>query len=91
MKRRVLIPLAAAVLAAGCATIPSGPNVMTYPGPGKSFDQFQADQASCRQYASAAIGGSDPAQNAANSAVGMERFAFATMVEQTSAALAQFV
>ena len=34
----------------------------------RTSTQFQADQMSCQQYASAAIGGSDAAQNAANSA-----------------------
>ena len=69
-QRIALIPLAAALVIAGCATVPSGPNVMVMPGPQKSFDQFQADESSCRQYASAAIGGGDAAQNAQNSAAG---------------------
>ena len=53
---------------AGCATVPTGPNVMVMPGPQKTFDQFQADQASCQQYASASIGGSSAAANAQTSA-----------------------
>ena len=52
----------------GCATVPSGPRVMAMPGPNKSFEQFQADQASCQQYASAAIGGGSAAENAQLSA-----------------------
>ena len=40
----------------GCATIPSGPSVMVLPGSGKSFEQFQADDATCRQWASQQIG-----------------------------------
>ena len=67
--RLVAIPLAAMTLVAGCATMPSGPNVMVLPGPQKNFDQFQADQVSCQQYAQASIGGATAAQNAANSAV----------------------
>src|SRR5437773_1094743 len=35
-----------------CATVPLGPSVMVLPGTGKSFDQFQADDAGCRQWAS---------------------------------------
>ena len=68
--RLALIPLAAALVLAGCATVPSGPTVMTLPGPGKSFEQFQADQASCQQYAYTAIGGTSAADNAANAAAG---------------------
>ena len=58
------------MLVAGCATVPTGPNVMVLPGPQKSFEQFQADQMSCQQYAQASIGGASAQQNAANSAVG---------------------
>ncbi len=39
------------VLLAGCATIPTGPSVMVLPGSGKAFEQFQADDALCRQWA----------------------------------------
>jgi len=34
-----------------CATVPTGPSVMVLPGSGKSFEQFQADDAMCRQWA----------------------------------------
>jgi hypothetical protein len=34
-----------------CATVPTGPSVMVLPGTGKSFEQFQADDATCRQWA----------------------------------------
>jgi hypothetical protein len=40
-----------AVLLAGCASIPSGPSVMVLPGTGKNFEQFQADDGVCRQWA----------------------------------------
>ena len=71
MSRRLAgIAAAAAVVLAGCATVPTGPTVMVLPGPQKNFEQFQADQVSCQQYATASIGGSDAAQNAANSAAG---------------------
>ena len=36
---------------AACTTIPTGPSRMALPGTGKSFDQFRADDAACRQYA----------------------------------------
>ena len=43
-------------LLSGCATIPQGPSVMVLPGSGKSFEQFQADDAVCRQWASQQVG-----------------------------------
>ena len=64
----LLAPLAAVVLLAGCVTVPTGPAVTVLPGTYKSFDQFQADDGSCRQYANAMIGGPNagqPAQDAA--------------------------
>src|SRR3989442_8723619 len=39
-----------------CATVPLGPSVMVLPGTGKTFDQFQADDAVCRQWASVQTG-----------------------------------
>ena len=35
----------------GCATMPPGPSVMVLPAQGKSFEDFQADDAVCRQWA----------------------------------------
>ena len=58
--------LAAALLAAGCATVPDGPGVMALPGTGKSFDQFRADDFGCRQFASAQVGGATANQAAVN-------------------------
>ncbi len=52
---------------ASCTTMPSGPSVMALPGTGKSFDQFRTDDASCRQYASAQIGGTSPNEAASSS------------------------
>ncbi len=40
----------------GCATIPTGPSVMVLPGRGKTFEEFQADNGVCRQWASTEIG-----------------------------------
>jgi hypothetical protein len=49
--------LAVALLAlVGCATIPRGPSVMVLPPAGKSFEQFQAEDAICRQWARQQIG-----------------------------------
>jgi hypothetical protein len=42
---------------------------MSLPGTGKTFDQFQADDFDCRQYASAQLGGSTPGQISAESGV----------------------
>ena len=62
--------LAAALLAlGGCVSIPTGPSVATFPGTGRSFDQFRADEADCRRHASDSIGGSDPSRAQASSAV----------------------
>ena len=61
-------PLAALLLLGACATIPNGPSVMAMPGTGKSFDQFRADDADCRQYASMQAGGSTADQIAGDSA-----------------------
>ena len=41
---------------AGCATVPMGPSVRVMPAPGKSFEQFQVDDAVCRQWAGQQIG-----------------------------------
>ena len=44
------------VVLSGCATVPTGPMVAVYPAPGKPFEQFQADDAVCRQWAAQQIG-----------------------------------
>ncbi|HUI68807.1 MAG TPA: glycine zipper family protein [Nitrospirota bacterium] len=44
------------VMLGGCATLPTGPSVMVLPGAGKTFQQFQADDAVCRQWARQQIG-----------------------------------
>ena len=51
----VAVVLAGALLS-GCATVPQGPSVMVLPGSTKSFEQFQVDDAACRQWASHQIG-----------------------------------
>jgi uncharacterized protein YcfJ len=66
-----LIPVAAAaVLLAGCATAPTGPQVMVMPGAGKSYEQFRQDEDVCQNYAFQATGNAVRASNdnAVNSA-----------------------
>lgn len=62
-----IVLLGIGVLSA-CAVIPTGPNVMVLPAPGKPFEVFQADDAVCRQYARAQLG-LEPAEAANQSAV----------------------
>jgi hypothetical protein len=70
MKRTLkLSPVAAALLLAGCVVLPpAGPSVQALPGSRLSFDQFQFDDASCRQYALAQIGGRSSTEAAQESA-----------------------
>jgi hypothetical protein len=60
MKHRVYIfpflMLLAILTISGCATVPAGPTVSVMPGYGKSFEQFQADDAICRQWSAQQIG-----------------------------------
>jgi hypothetical protein len=65
---RALLALAAGGLLAGCAQTPMGPTVQVMPGPGKTFDAFQSDQASCKSYAVGQVQGQASAAN--NQAVG---------------------
>ena len=67
----ILLALTLLVVGA-CATVPTGPSVMVLPPPGKPFDQFQAEDATCRQWARQQIGLSPQEtinQNAATGAV----------------------
>jgi uncharacterized protein YcfJ len=66
---RRLVPSAAALLA-GCATFPSGPDILVLPGSTKSFEAFRADDAVCREFATGQIGGTTPAQAATAAGVG---------------------
>ena len=52
-----LIVITMVLIIAGCASMPSGPNVMVLPGTGKSFDNFRSDDALCEQYASTQVQG----------------------------------
>ena len=62
--RDLLLVSFMALLLGGCATTPTGPTVTVYPGPGKPFEVFQADDYTCRQWAQQQIGGASPSQTA---------------------------
>jgi len=51
-----IAPLVVLLALGGCATLPSGPSVNVLPGPGKSFEAFRGEDASCRQWAEQRIG-----------------------------------
>jgi uncharacterized protein YcfJ len=53
---------------AGCASIPNGPSVAVMPAPGKSFEQFNAEDNTCRQFAQNSIGAT-ASQSATNAEV----------------------
>jgi hypothetical protein len=66
MRLRTMLLAGAAMLTTACAGTPTGPSVMVLPGSGKSIEQFQADDARCRQVAAGTMeatkGGEIPAQ-----------------------------
>lgn len=64
-----LLPGLALLLLAGCISIPNGPSVMALPGSGKSFEHFRRDDAECRRYAYAQVGGSGAEQAAVDAGV----------------------
>ena len=66
--RRLVLPLAAVLGLGACATAPTGPSVMVLPGSGKPFEQFQMDDAQCRQWAYQQSGA--PAAHPGQSALG---------------------
>lgn len=69
MQFRLMGSLAALLLAAGCASLPSGPEVMALPGTGRNFEEFRADDRVCRDYAFQQIGGAERAAAANSGAV----------------------
>lgn len=54
---------------AGCASVPTAPNVMALPGTGRTFEEFRADDLYCRDYAYQQIGGQSREQVATSAAV----------------------
>ncbi len=55
--------LTATLLMAACTTVPTGPSVAVMPGSGKSFEQFNDDDAVCRQFATNQNAGAADAAN----------------------------
>lgn len=51
------LAVAVAVVLAGCAQTPVNPTVGVAPSPSKSFQEFQADQAYCKQFAQSQVAG----------------------------------
>ncbi|MCF7970718.1 MAG: hypothetical protein K9L22_06070 [Methylococcaceae bacterium] len=68
-KLSILFLSALALIISGCASIPSEPSVMVLPGHGQSFEQFRYDDAFCRQFAYAQVGGTAANQSAVNSGI----------------------
>jgi len=66
MKSIGVLLVIGAVVTAGCASAPTGPSVMVLPGSGKSMEQFQTEDARCRQSAAGELarekGGQVPVQ-----------------------------
>ncbi len=56
MSRRLALGIPLALLATACATLPPGPSVMVLPGTLKTFEDFQTDDAVCRQWAALQTG-----------------------------------
>jgi len=56
-KQSILVAL---IGLSACAAIPSGPSLMALPGSTKTFDEFRADDAMCRQYAYELVAGVTP-------------------------------
>ena len=54
--RKINWCLAATLALTACATAPTEPTTLALPGTGKTFEQFQADEAECRRHASARVG-----------------------------------
>jgi hypothetical protein len=67
--KTLAVPVAAVMLFTGCATVPSGPNVVVLPGQGKPFEQFRNDDYTCRSFAAQQTGAT-PSDTAARNTVG---------------------
>ena len=68
--RKAILPFAAGLLVTGCAAVPTGPSVLVLPGTTKSFEQFQVDDAQCRQWALEQTGTTPNQAGAASTATG---------------------
>ena len=49
--RKTILSVGASLLLTACTSVPTGPSVMVLPGNGRNFEQFQADDAVCREWA----------------------------------------
>jgi len=65
-----ILPIAAGCLLTACASVPTGPSVLVLPGTMKSFEQFQVDDAQCRQWALQQTGVTPNQAGAASTATG---------------------
>lgn len=77
--------LAVVLVLGACTSVPTGPGVLVLPGTGKNFDQFRLDDADCRQYASAQVGGGTA--NAAATDSGVRSAVIGTAIGATAGAL----
>ncbi len=59
----LIISAGLATMLAGCAATPMGPMVQAMPGPGKTFDAFQADNTTCKGFAADQVKGQADAAN----------------------------
>jgi len=66
--RTALLVASVAGLISGCVTPPMGPTVPVMPGPNKSLEAFQQDEAACQDYAGQRTAGGAEAAN--NTAIG---------------------
>jgi hypothetical protein len=64
---KVISGLVSMLLITACVSVPNGPSTMALPGTNKTFDQFRYDDASCRGFAHAQIGGTSANQAAGDS------------------------
>jgi uncharacterized protein YceK len=72
MRYRQLLTLLVLLALTGCATMPTGPSVRVLPAPGKTFEAFMSEDATCRQWASQLMDKSPQEvmnRNTANSAI----------------------
>ena len=69
LKQNILISFVLLVMS-GCVTVPTGPSVTVLPAPGKPFDVFRGEDATCRQWAQQQLGTSPQQAYESNVATG---------------------
>ena len=70
MKKTLAATVVVSLAMGACVSVPKGPTVMVLPGTGKTFEQFQGDDAVCRQFASQQVGTSVDESGARNTVTG---------------------